>query len=940
VARHASLRTFFPSDDGSPRQLIAEHASLVIEPAAHLDAAREIVQAPFDLATAPLARARLIKISDTEHILAYALHHTIADGWSNLVFNRELQLLYAGQANLPALPVEYADYAQWERDRFRESTHRQLDYWEKRLAGAPARLNLTTDRPRPAVQTFNSGSCSCTLPPDLTQAIREAYRGGSATLFMKLLAVFKLLLHKISGERDLCVGTPVAHRDHRDVESVMGCFINTLVLRTRLSPDQTFESFLDGIRNATLEAFAHPDAPFEKVVERLRPPRDPGHHPLFQVLFNGLAFEEPTTTAEGTTLQREWLVDPESKFDMTLYVREQKDRIRLHLVYNSDLFDARRMENLLQDYQRLAEACMASPQMLLREFHSVGILPAEKVGRCGPLSRRSIRAKAEHRRPFDRLRAGGAVGPPRPTPAIETALAGIWRDVLGVREVGRDDNFFSLGGHSLLAVQLVSRIRRLFDTTLPLRCVFEHPTVAALARVIDRRQPPSLVPAISEDHHAVSPDQQRLWRIHRLGQDGYYYNVPRAVRLTGQLDRDRLRAALEAVLERHTVLRTVYEGDADQVRVNVLPAARIPFDVVDLSGLPAAERAAQEKALIEKDARHRFDLARHPPLRCTLVRCDELQHTLIVTAHHIAADCWSMGMPFALANAWMPGAFFRQLWDWYRGVPWPYEQHRFDEMARRQHAWLAGDEAARQVACWRELLAGRPKALEIPPDFERPPAWDYHGERLRFGIDPGIANALRALGREHRTTLFVVLQAAFSALLHGLTGEEDFVTGTTVPNRARWDADDLIGPFSNSLPIRANLSGDPSFHEIIRRTHDAAFAAYSCQEVPLLRVAAELQVEAAADRHPLFQVRVLLHVPADKPFEADGLRMSAASVEREVAKYDLTLLMADDGTALEGRLEYATALYRRETAAKIIHHYERLLTAVAANPAMPLSTML
>jgi hypothetical protein len=293
----------------------------------------------------------------------------------------------------------------------------------------------------------------------------------------------------------------------------------------------------------------------------------------------------------------------------------------------------------------------------------------------------------------------------------------------------------------------------------------------------------------------------------------------------------------------------------------------------------------------------------------------------------------------------MAGIFFRQLWRSYRALiagreaALPRLPHQFEEIARRQNVWLEGDDAARQLSYWKALLADRPKALEVPLDFTRPPAWDFRGERLRLRIEPDVTTALRALGREHGTTLFVVLQAAFSAFLHGRTGAVDLVTGTTTANRARWGAEDLVGFFSNNLLLRTRLGGDLNFHEIIRRSHAAVFAALSHQELPFERVLEELRIAPAADRHPLFQIRFLLHLPADEPFEADDLRMLPVPIGREVAKYDLTLLLADSGDDLEGWLEYAASLYRRATAVTMLDQFRSLLAAVVSRPDLPLSLL-
>jgi hypothetical protein len=305
-----------------------------------------------------------------------------------------------------------------------------------------------------------------------------------------------------------------------------------------------------------------------------------------------------------------------------------------------------------------------------------------------------------------------------------------------------------------------------------------------------------------------------------------------------------------------------------------------------------------------------------------------------------------MGMPFGSgdgsASAWMAGVFFRQLWDAYRdpaAIAPAEPPHRFDAVARRQNAWLESAEAERQLAYWRTLLADRPAALEVTPDLPRPPVWDFRGERLPLRIAPESAHALRDYARAQGTTLFVVLQSAFAMLLHGLTGARDLVTGTTAANRSRWDADELIGFFSNNLLLRTDLGGDPDFSEIVRRTHDVAFAAYAHQELPFERILESLGLQPEPDRHPLFQIRCLLHLPTDRPFADDTLTMTPEATGREVAKYDLTLLLADGGDSLEGWLEYATSLYRFDTAQAMSARYLRLLDSVMAHPERSLSRL-
>jgi non-ribosomal peptide synthetase component F len=286
--------------------------------------------------------------------------------------------------------------------------------------------------------------------------------------------------------------------------------------------------------------------------------------------------------------------------------------------------------------------------------------------------------------------------------------------------------------------------------------------------------------------------------------------------------------------------------------------------------------------------------------------------------------------------------FFRELWSLYHAFaadqPSPLGERArpFAAVAARQNEWLAGEEAREQLAHWRRTLAGS-AALEVPSDFPRPPRWDFAGARPRISIDPALTRDLRDLASRCGATLFATLLAAFELLLHRATGCFDVVVGTTLANRFRWDAEDLIGFFSNDLVLRSSLAGDPSFEELVGRVRETAFAAYARQELPFERILGALAVAPDPSRHPLFQVRFLLHELRDRAFSRSGLRLSPVATGREVAKYDLTLLLVDDGEALSGWLEYATSLYSPATIDRMIRELGELARAAVAEPGQRIS---
>ncbi len=385
VQRHEVLRTTFPMEQGRPIQHIAPTHRLTLslidlQPltsrarAAVVQHLSEVeAHRPFALDQGPLMRAVIFRLGADEHILLLTWHHIIFDGWSLGIFLKEFAALYtsfnAGQlANLPELPIQYADFAVWQRQHLQGAwVEEHLAYWQQQLADAPPLLFLPTDWPRPPRQTFRGAEQIRTLSPSLTEALKVLSQQAGSTLFMTLLAAFKILLHRLTGQDDIIIGSPIANRTHTEIESLIGCFLNNLVLRTDLSGNPAFRELLARVRAVCLGAYAHQELPFEYLLEALQPERDTSYTPLFQVLFNML---EPMDAVTLSDLTMEILkpVTPEAKFDLTLYVTEQADGLQLQLVYNVDLFSEPRMQVLLQQFHHLLVQIAAEPTALIGSY--------------------------------------------------------------------------------------------------------------------------------------------------------------------------------------------------------------------------------------------------------------------------------------------------------------------------------------------------------------------------------------------------------------------------------------------------------------------------------------------------------------------------------------------------------------------------------------------
>lgn len=935
TTRHALLRSTFHERNGTicqdegPVETLAlplvdlAHLTSEVRDAALRRHAQEQADQPFRPESERPLRVLLLRLDETRHVLLLTVHHLAFDGWSRWLLIRQLGEHYTalGQGTVPApVPaIQYGDYAAWRRGL--APRPESLDYWRRRLGDAPA-LDLPTDFPRPARPSFHGARADRRLPADLLARIEALAAGERATPYMVLLTAFKLVLARWTGAVDITVGSPVANRPRPELEALIGCFIEMLPVRTDLSDGPSGVELLRRVRAGVVDAFVHADVPFEKIVEHVAPPRRPGRHPLFEVMFNLVNVPQGQADPDGLAFAFADLAVPEAKFDLSLYARRLDGGLSLSLVYKAGLFGAGRMERLLDAYVEVLRQLVDDPR------RQIGWLRVD-LDAAAP-----VQVAVEPEWPN--------VGRVAPRDEDEARVAAVFAELLGVAEVAADDNFFALGGHSLLALQAISRLRRQYGAELPLQLMFISRDVAGLAAAI-RSTLAEVVPE-SGTGAPLTLSQARLLGFMADNPCSAHYNVPRKLRLRGEVDADRLERAINRVAARHTVLVTGYRLADGSGQPVWREGEAVPLWRIDVTAEPDPEAAAD--CLIAEEVARPFNLDAGPLLRAQLIRLAPAEHILLVSVHHVTADCWSMGMPFgsgdSSAGAWMAGVFFRQLWEAYRepeAEPPAEPPHRFEAVARRQNAWLESAEAVRQLAYWRALLADRPAPLEVPPDLPRPAAWDFRGERLPLRVAPATADALRACARGHGTTLFVVLQSVFAVLLHGLTGATDLVTGTTAANRNHWQADELIGFFSNNLLLRTDLSGEPDFGEVVRRNHAAAFAAYAHQELPFERILESLGIRPQADRHPLFQIRCLLHLPTDRPFADGGLTMTPEATGREVAKYDLTLLLADAGDGLTGWLEYATSLYRRATAQAILARYLRLLDSVMAHPERPMSVL-
>ncbi|HEX2250800.1 MAG TPA: condensation domain-containing protein, partial [Gemmatimonadales bacterium] len=550
--------------------------------------------------------------------------------------------------------------------------------------------------------------------------------------------------------------------------------------------------------------------------------------------------------------------------------------------------------------------------------------------------------------------ARAQVGLSAPSTPTEQRLMEIWADVLGLERLGIHDNFFELGGDSLMATQVIARLRDALQVELPIASLFDRPTVAELGELIaqclaDKASVTGTVTIprrSATDPCRLSFAQQRLWFLDQIEPANPAYNIHVALRLTGALSVPILEQSLSEILRRHEALRTTFrtvDGQPVQIIASAKPL-RLP--VVDLSGLRTPDRETEVQRLAAEEAGSPFHLARGPLFRTMLLRLDAEEHVLLLTMHHIVSDGWStevlyreLGTLYEAFSA-APGARAAG------GSPLPELPIQYADYAVWQRDWLQGEVLETQLAYWKEQLGDSPPMLALPTDRPRPTLQTYRGARHEMVISRRATEGLKALSQREGAPLFTTLLAAFQTLLSRYTGQDDLLVGTPIANRTRVETERLIGFFANTLALRTDLSGDPTFLELLGRVREVALGAYAHQDLPFEKVVEELQPKRDLSHMPLFQVMFAFQnvlgahgVGGSSLKLAPGLTACPLQVDSGVAKFDLTLYLSETEQGLKGSWQYNIDLFEAATIERMAEHFQALLDGIVANPERSLSKL-
>jgi amino acid adenylation domain-containing protein len=911
VDRHAILRTTYQLIDDGLVQQISALGDLDFEQRSASDMTadelRQAVEADyrrrFDLAAGPLLRASLYTRSGTDHVLLLALHHIAVDAWSLVVLFAELLKLYAEEvgghpAALGRHTFQYADYVKWQREMLASPTGEQAwSYWRQKLAGPVAPLNLPTDYPRPALQSFCGASLPVRLEQDSAQKIKDLARAVGTTPFVVMLASFKALLFALTGSDDLIVGIPTFGRSKPEFMQVVGDFVNSVPVRSHVRSAMTFRDLIAQLRMTVIEALDFQEFPLPLLVERLQPSRDSGRSPLFDTFFNFIRFEEfselqgllsgdesAVVEAEGLRLGAFALPQQEGQFDLSIQFMERSGTFQGAIKYRTDLFKESTICKISSNYVGLLEKVAAEPEITL------GMLRAS-LAKVFEQEEQPIAALIKHLRERS-IRISLEAGRLR-----VNAPKGVLDDALKATIASRRDDIIALLNSEETSAGADSGIRRIArQGALP-----------------------------------VSSAQQRFWLLEQMAPGRSDYNIGGPVRLRGLLDIEVMKKAINDLVARHESFRiSIKEHDGAAV-VELLETFAAGIEVVDLRQTPDFSREAAAHGLVDALLRQPFDMARGPLARFLVIRMDDEEHMLVVGAHHAVSDGWSSQIAFG------------ELLEFYdarvkgRAANLPDLTIQYVDYAAWEREQINSGRFAEHLTYWKRQLQGAPALLELPTDRPRPAAVSFRGGIVQRYLKKNLIGSLETRGREHGATLFMVLLAAWQLLLHRYSGQDDIVVGSPFANRDLPELEKLVGCLVNSVVLRSRLDGNSTFGDFLKQVKQTTLSAFEHRELPFEMLLEELNPSRTASHAPIFQVLFNYMSFPSKLVIPGGLSVELIEFDMHTSRFDLSLDLqvvevGEHKGELHARYEYAADLFDERTIARLHTHFEQVLAAVAADP--------
>lgn len=952
VNRHPILRTSFHLGDFSePLQIVHRYATAHVERFdwRHFSAAEQqkIIQEWTETETrrilhfqdTSLMRLFVHQHKDDDFQIVSSYNNILLDGWSEASLITELLKRYSSLLKDPLSPllpgpsIKYRDFVALERAAMLSEDARA--YWEKALHECVVRP-LSTSASHVDVDAKQVGTLDVRLPDGLLRRLDSLAAMAGASPKHVLLAGHIKVLSLILEQQDLVLGFQTNGRLERlDGDQVLGMHNMILPLRVKLS-DGTWLDLVGQAFAAERDLLPHRRYPLVEL-QKTR-----GREQLFDTVFNytHLHVFQSVSALSGVELLGAWGRERSHYTLRAEFSRNPRTgEVRFDLNFNSSLVPIEQVQQIANYYTRVFHEMAEHPtarhevENLFLRFEAA-IAPRQTGDVSEPAAAERMPGEVELE--TQSVEAPKTADSPRLnqvalTP-MEELLGSMWSHVLKKELINPEDNFFTCGGDSLLATQLMLYVRARLKIDLPLPVLFEEASTLrtfagkveeALRSGVSLSRPP--IESVPRGQtFPLSFAQRRLWFVEHL--EPAAYNVPAAIRVKGPLDHRALKRSLNEIVRRHESLRTAFHSVDGEPVQRIAEPLEIDIPIIDLSSPASQEREAELRRFIQAHIRHPFNLETGPLMRVYLIHMREEEHVLFAILHHIISDGWSMGLFIAemvpLYEAFVSGQL----------SPLPDLNVQYADFAVWQHGWLRGSLLEQQIAYWCNKLKGPLPVLNLPVDFVRPELPRGDGSLIAISLPPDLAQQLRLLGNREGCTMFMTLLSAFYVLLHAKARQEDLIVGTDLANRSSLETEKMIGFFVNQAALRADLSGDPGFTQVLARVRTVAMEAYLHQDVPFDRVVEAVNPVRERNRTPLFQVKFVLQNAPRPKLEMGHLHLTELELDSSAAKFDLLVNVLQQDKALRVLWEYSSEIFRESTVRRMADCYLALLQSIVLNP--------
>lgn len=886
---------------------------------------------PFDLDDGIPVRWALLQDQFGNAALFFDIHHVLADGFTTERILGETAYVYSGKA-LPPLGYQLNDYAWWSQNE--ENTKRiaaARDYWQSIYAGSLPKLDLPSDRPRPAYHSFNGAITSLVIDQDLLTKARKFASAHRVTMYTLVMATWFTLLGRLAKTNDVVISVPVDARDATGFRDTLGMMVSLLPLRMQFDGTENVADLLARMQRHHIDAMRHRAYFLDQLLHDLAPPAAPDRTLLSEVSVSYMNYESTGIGPDIAKIASESIEvhRHHCKNDISIFVRDVPEQLTVSLDYYADMFDRSSMNELCRAFAATLEHMVTSETRLIRDIDIVSGSPLSKL-------------RHWHNEPETQVGITSS-------PAISTVngsetvnvIAEIFSEVFKKQITDPATSFVTLGGHSLLAIRIVNRIADRTGSRISMADFFANPTVAGLAGLIDgnqsgetNKQDARIPTAPDMAVYPASHAQKRLYLLSEMAHDSGAYGMLYVLRCDGTLKQDALRAALTSLVNRHEPLRTAFEQGDDGICQRIATSTAPDVTVHNITAQPDPVREALR--LTREEAAKPIILGQPPLIRASIINVADDEQLLVIATHHIVGDGWSSRILVQELGIFYQAALNSRAAD-LPDLPITYKDFAY---------WQSQQDWSDTADYWREKLSGAPDQIALPFDHKLPDVQSYRGAHAHMAIDDDVLAGLHALAHAHNATLSAVGMALFSAMLYRLTRQEDLVIGMGVAGREKTETEGLIGFFVNVLPIRVQLDAETDLDTLIDHIHVNLTEALDRQDYPFDELVRAVAPKRNTNRQPLVNVVFeyqrfgalggeettqpgLPMLTSDQPGMLSD-KMDAF-IDNATAKHDVILFLQEEDGKARFTLEYDTDLFDAETMQKWLGFLTRFAAAAAQN---------